>query len=79
MDIFACVVQGLLPYGAQCLIILSLTKGRIDYLDLIGNAWYLWLLLIGTLLFINFISKPKMENTKAEKEVVLEEYSIVKA
>lgn len=74
LDIFACVVQGLLPYGAQCLLILSLAQGRINYLDLIENAWYLWLLLIGTLLFIHFTSKPHISKTKAENEVVLSEY-----
>lgn len=79
LDIFACVVQGLLPYGAQCLIILSLTSGRIDYLELIGNAWYLWLLLIGTLLYIKFTSKPKKINSKFERELILDGTSTLEA
>ena len=54
LDIFACITQGLLPYGAQVLMILSFSKGKIDYLDLVSNTWYLLLLLIYTLLFINF-------------------------
>ena len=70
LDIFACVVQGLLPYGAQCLIILSLTAGRIDYLDLVGNAWYLWLLLIGTLLYMKFTSSSDINKFEAEKELI---------
>jgi len=57
LDIFACIVQGLLPYGAQVLMILSFSKERINYLDLVANTWYLLLLLISTLLFIRF-SKP---------------------
>ncbi|GGW44521.1 Na+/H+ antiporter NhaC family protein [Arenibacter certesii] len=52
LDIFACISQGLLPYGAQVLMILSLSKGRLDYLDLISNTWYLYILLIWTLLYI---------------------------
>lgn len=52
LDIFACIVQGLLPYGAQVLMILSFSKGKINYLDLMGNTWYLLLLLVYTLLFI---------------------------
>lgn len=56
LDIFACISQGLLPYGAQVLMILSFSKGRIDYLDLMFNTWYLLLLLVYTLLTINFFS-----------------------
>ncbi|WP_028375265.1 Na+/H+ antiporter NhaC family protein [Leeuwenhoekiella sp. MAR_2009_132] len=54
LDIFACIVQGLLPYGAQVLMILSFSNGKINYLDLMGNTWYLLLLLVYTLLFITF-------------------------
>lgn len=45
LDIFACVVQGMLPYGAQILLLLSFAEGRYDYFDLFTNAWYLLLLL----------------------------------
>lgn len=48
LDIFACFIQGLLPYGAQILILLSFTAGRLDYLDLIKNAYYLYFLIIIT-------------------------------
>ncbi|AUC76558.1 Na+/H+ antiporter NhaC family protein [Olleya sp. Bg11-27] len=54
LDIFACITQGLLPYGAQVLMILSFSNGKIDYLDLVSNTWYLLLLLIYTLVFISF-------------------------
>ena len=54
LDIFACITQGLLPYGAQVLMILSFSNGSIDYLDLMSNTWYLLLLLLYTLLFILF-------------------------
>ncbi|WP_405327419.1 Na+/H+ antiporter NhaC family protein [Leeuwenhoekiella sp. LLG6367-2.1] len=52
LDIFACIIQGLLPYGAQVLMILSFAKGTLNYLDLMANTWYLLLLLLYTLLFI---------------------------
>ena len=42
MDIFACVTQGLLPYGAQVLLAASL--GKVSTLALIGNVHYSWLL-----------------------------------
>jgi len=45
LDIFACIIQGLLPYGAQILLILSFSNGKFGYFDLLANAWYLLLLL----------------------------------
>ncbi len=65
LDIFACITQGLLPYGAQVLMILSLTEGAIDYLDLISNTWYLLLLLVWTLLFMTF--KPLTNSIKRKR------------
>ena len=56
LDVFACIFQGLLPYGAQVLMILSFSKGKIDYVDLVSNSWYLLLLFIYTILFISFNS-----------------------
>ncbi|WP_159023339.1 Na+/H+ antiporter NhaC family protein [Formosa sp. L2A11] len=53
LDIFSCISQGLLPYGAQVLMILSFSKGKIDYLDLVSNAWYLLLLLVYTVAFVS--------------------------
>ncbi|MGJ8592939.1 MAG: Na+/H+ antiporter NhaC family protein [Aquaticitalea sp.] len=52
LDIFACITQGLLPYGAQVLMILSFAKGSITYFDLVSNTWYLGLLLVSTLVVI---------------------------
>lgn len=52
LDIFCCIVQGILPYGAQVLLILNFAKGRLDVIDLISNAWYVYMLLIFTLIAI---------------------------
>jgi Na+/H+ antiporter NhaC len=30
LDIFSCIVQGILPYGAQVLLILSFANGKLD-------------------------------------------------
>ncbi|RED45201.1 Na+/H+ antiporter NhaC [Winogradskyella eximia] len=56
LDVFACITQGLLPYGAQVLMILSFANGNITYVDLVSNTWYLVLLLLSTTLFIGFRS-----------------------
>tara|TARA_R100001369_G_scaffold20091_3_gene36958 strand:- start:35005 stop:36354 length:1350 start_codon:yes stop_codon:yes gene_type:complete len=73
LDIFACIVQGLLPYGAQVLIILSLSEGKINYMDLVSNVWYLWLLLIGTIIYIQFTSKKDPIDKSDKEEFILDE------
>lgn len=59
LDIFSCVIQGILPYGAQVLLILSFADGKLNFLDLISNAWYHLFLFIFTLIAIyaNFWDK----------------------
>lgn len=52
LDIFSCVVQGLLPYGAQVLLILSFAGGKLTLTDLLLNAWYNYILLIVTIFAI---------------------------
>ncbi|RNF84922.1 Na+/H+ antiporter NhaC family protein [Montanilutibacter psychrotolerans] len=42
LDIFACVTQGVLPYGAQILLAASL--GAVSPLALAGSVYYSWLL-----------------------------------
>ena len=57
LDIFACYVQGIIPYGAQILILISLSNFKMSYTDLILNSFYLHLLLVVTLISIFFRSK----------------------
>lgn len=74
LDIFACITQGLLPYGAQVLLILSYAEGKINYFDLIANAWYLWLLFAGTLFYLKLKGhKLEVDISKNEKEIAVME------
>jgi Na+/H+ antiporter NhaC len=52
LDIFSCIVQGILPYGAQVLLILSFANGKLGFLDLVSNAWYILFLFLFTLVAI---------------------------
>ncbi|OTG89857.1 Na+/H+ antiporter NhaC family protein [Acinetobacter sp. ANC 3832] len=52
MDIFSCVVQGLIPYGAQLLLACSIAK--MSPVELIGNVYYCWVLAIFAVLSIIF-------------------------
>ncbi|MGB1313805.1 MAG: Na+/H+ antiporter NhaC family protein [Bizionia paragorgiae] len=54
LDIFACITQGVLPYGAQVLLLLSLADGAIGYFNLLLNTWYIALLFLSTVLFVIF-------------------------
>ena len=46
IDIFACIVQGLLPYGAQVLLIIGYSKNKINYVDMLSHSYYLGLLFL---------------------------------
>jgi Na+/H+ antiporter NhaC len=52
LDIFSCIIQGILPYGAQVLLILSFANGKLNFVELISNAWYHLFLLGFTLVAI---------------------------
>ncbi|MHC5791824.1 Na+/H+ antiporter NhaC family protein, partial [Streptococcus pyogenes] len=56
LDIFSCVIQGLLPYGAQILLAASLAS--ISPLAIAGNTYYCWVLAVIALLAI-FFGFPK--------------------
>ncbi len=57
LDIFSCYVQGLIPYGAQILILISLSNFKMEYPDLVQYSFYLHLLLVFTLISIFFNKK----------------------
>ncbi|QZO94817.1 Na+/H+ antiporter NhaC family protein [Riemerella anatipestifer] len=63
LDIFSCVIQGLLPYGAQILIIIGLSNNRIDYFNLVSYTFYPILLLLCVLLWIFFSKEAKKTQT----------------
>lgn len=46
LDIFSCIFQGIIPYGAQILLVGSLTAGAVGPLDLIPYLWYQQLLVV---------------------------------
>ena len=58
LDIFSCIVQGILPYGAQILILIKLSENKVNYLEILQYAWYLYFLLFFVVLSI-FIQSRK--------------------
>ncbi len=65
LDIFACYVQGLIPYGAQILILISLSNYKMSYTDLVLNSFYLHLLLVITLISISFRNTKNLTLNKS--------------
>jgi len=57
MDIFSCVIQGLIPYGAQLLLACSIAK--LSPVELIGHIYYCWVLAIFAILAI-VLRYPKL-------------------
>ena len=52
LDIFSCVLQGVIPYGAQLLLVGSLTLGQVSAFDLFPFLWYQHLLAIFAIISI---------------------------
>ncbi len=52
LDTFSCFVQGIIPYGAQILILTGYSKNSISYPTLLQNSFYLFLLLIAVFIYI---------------------------
>lgn len=52
LDIFSCIFQGFIPYGAQILLVGSLTGGAVSPISLMPFLWYQWLLVVFAILSI---------------------------
>lgn len=73
LDTFSCIMQGLIPYGAQMLILLSFAKGAVTPFQVLPLVWYIHLLIISAVvsIFIPFadgIIKKNPWNWEAETE-----------
>ena len=62
LDTFSCIFQGILPYGAQILVALSVVKTmgfELSAFDIIQNLFYPMMLLASSLVFIFLIPEKK--------------------
>lgn len=64
LDIFSCIVQGIIPHGGQMLLCVALVGGSVSPLAIIGNSYYLFFLAIAAAITIQF----GLIKTKEEKE-----------
>lgn len=62
LDTFSCIFQGVLPYGAQILVALSVTSTlgqSLSAFDIISNLFYPMMLLVSSICFIFFVPERK--------------------
>lgn len=68
LDIFSCITQGLIPYGAQILILLTLIDQKISFTQLASKSYYLIVLLfVSSIYLVFFINKSKNDSYKQFK------------
>jgi Na+/H+ antiporter NhaC len=78
LDIFSCVVQGIIPYGAQVLYACALLENLRSPFQVVGCCWYSYLLMISAIVSIFFSRAPKKDLTieeRAEEEFAKDENS----
>lgn len=64
LDTFSCIFQGILPYGAQMLVALSIVQSKgysLSAFQVIGNLFYPMLLLLSSLVFMFLVPEKKSE------------------
>lgn len=77
LDAFSCVMQGLIPYGAQLLISGSFTKGLVSPIQIVPYIWYCFILVIFAILSVltpfgnGYLSRNPWDfvNNKPAKEI----------
>ncbi len=69
LDIFSCIFQGLIPYGAQMLILTGFAKGKVSPLGVLPYAWYIYLLAGFAIIdiFISFSDRSIRKEGKYDK------------
>lgn len=60
LDIFSCIMQGFIPYGAQFLMVASLTKNTVNPTDMIPYNWYLMILAVVSIISVMIPSYNKI-------------------
>lgn len=62
LDTFSCVFQGIIPYGAQMLVAVSIAAelgAELSPFQILPHLWYPYILLVSSLVFIFLIKKEK--------------------
>lgn len=77
LGIFSCIAQGVIPYGAQMLILIGFSQGAITPFEVIPLLWYQQLLLILTIFSIFVPYYKKLLSDNSEEELSFDENMVV--
>ena len=72
LDTFSCIFQGILPYGAQILVALSVVDAlgcQLSAFDIISHLFYPMALLASSLVFIFIIKEKENQSEEAENSI----------
>ena len=64
LDTFSCIIQGILPYGAQMLVAITAAQElgvKLSAFDIIPRLFYPYLLLVSSLIFIYLVPAKKVK------------------
>lgn len=79
LDIFSCIMQGFIPYGAQFLMVASLTKNTVNPTDMIPYNWYLMILAVVSIISVMIPSYNKIVcKGKWDWEHMMPDYEVAK-
>lgn len=54
LDIFSCIVQGIIPHGGQMLLCIAIVGGTVSPISIIGYSYYLLFLVLASIITIQF-------------------------
>lgn len=77
LGIFSCIAQGVIPYGAQMLILIGFSQGTITPFEVIPLLWYQQLLLVLTIFSIFVPYYKKLLSDNSEEELSFDENMVV--
>ena len=73
---FSCIAQGIIPYGAQMLILIGFTKGALTPFDVISLLWYQQILLVLTCISVFVPFYKSFLSDKKEKDEAFKNISL---
>ncbi len=76
LGIFSCIAQGIIPYGAQMLILIGFTKGALTPFDVIPLLWYQQILLVLTCISVFVPFYKSFLSDKEEKDEAFKNISL---
>lgn len=76
LDIFSCIIQGIVPHSPQVLLALALIGNSVSPLSLISHAYYLWFLALASIITI-LLGLLRTKEEKAGTKLYTEDGEVI--